>query len=140
MAYRLVGQDCDVTLADGGAWDGDNTIGAATSYKARAKSVRVEDSISVHEMGTALGDTTRKIRPQRSQIRAEIDLQVLNTGILTGFSVGNVASLVLDPLLTTTTTGVYTYTGLVMSNSLDVPDGEQVQRLVIEGPVDGVVS
>ena len=139
MAYRLVGQDCDVTIADGGAWDGDNTLGTATNVKARAKSVRVSDTVSVHEMA-GLGDTTRKIRPQRSSYRAEATLQILNTGILAGLSVGNVASLVLDPLATTTTTGVYSYPGLVMENSLDIVDGEQIQRIVIEGPSEGVVS
>lgn len=139
MAYRLVGQDCDVDIADGGAWDGDNTLAAATNVKARAKSVRIAETVSVHEMA-GLGDNTRKIRPQRSSYRAEATLQVLSTGILSGLAVGNVAALTLDPLATTTTTGVYTYPGIVMENSLDIVDGEQIQRLVIEGPSEGVVS
>jgi len=140
MAYRLVGQDCDVTLADGGAWDGDNTLAAASSVQARAKSVRVADTISVHEVGTGLGDTTRAVRPQRTSYRAEVSLQVLSSGITSGLSVGNVASLALDPLATTTTTGVYTYTGIVTERSLEVQDGETIERIVIEGPCDGDVA
>jgi hypothetical protein len=130
MAYRTVGQDCSCTLNIGGAWDGTVNLEGANSVKGIARSIRLDDSISVHEVGTALGDTTRKIRPQRASYRCEIEMYVESTGII-AIDEGEYAQVVFNEL-----SGLgsnHTYNGLVISTSLDVPDGPQVQRIVIEG-------
>jgi len=129
MAYRLVGQDCSVTLNIGGTWDGTPNWEGANSVKALARSVRLSDTVSVHEVGTALGDTTRKIRPQRASYRCELELFVLNSGIV-AIDEGEYASVVFNEL-----SGLganHTYTGLVTEVTLDVPDGPTIQRIVIE--------
>lgn len=138
MGYRLVGKDCDVTIASGGAWDGSHTIGTATNIKLLAKSVRCQDLGDTLTIA-AIGDTQKYYRPGQTSYRVELDLYIDSTGIVS-LAKGDVAQLVLDPLATTSTSGVYTYTGVVDQTDLDVSGQDQTQRIVILGPAEGTTS
>lgn len=129
MAYRTVGQDCSVTLNIGGAWDGTPNWEGANSVKSLARSVRLQDTVSVHEMA-GLGDMTRKIRPQRASYRCELELYVDSGGVI-AIDEGEFASVVVNEVSGLGTN--HTYTGIVTEVSLDVPDAPQIQRIVIEG-------
>jgi hypothetical protein len=138
MGYRVIGKDADVTIASGGAWDGSHTIGTATNIKLLAKSVRCQDIGDTLTIA-AIGDTQKFHRPGQTSYRVEVDLYIDSTGII-GLSKGDVARLVLDPLATTTTTGVYTYDGVVDETTLEVSGQDQVQRIVILGPAEGTTT
>jgi len=138
MAYRLIGRDCDVTLASGGAWDGSHTIGTVTNVRLLAKSVRCQDIGDTLTIA-AIGDSYKYHRPGQGSWRVETDLYIDSSGIIP-LAMGDVAQIVLDPLATTSTTGSYAFTGVVDETTVEVSGQDQVQRIVILGPVEGVTS
>jgi hypothetical protein len=125
-----------VNLYDGSAWNGSNTLGSAQDIGDILKSLKASDTMSTHDM-TTLGDSRKKKRPSYGESRVEIEMEVLSTGVLGGFAVGNVAAV---SVLEKSALGGHTWTGIVIENSLDCPDGADIHRIVIDCDVDGAVA
>lgn len=136
MSYRLVAKDAEVQVASGGQWTGTNTVGTATTVTTLARSVRCEDIGDVLTI-EPIGGGYRYHRPGKQYWRVEAEFYINSTGILP-LSKGDVAALTLDPLATTSTSGSYTYTGIVERTSLEVSGNDNLQRVTIVGPAEGI--
>ena len=136
MAYRLLGQDCAVTIEDGGAFDGTPTYagGAAIlAVTAFARSISIKEDVSTRDM-RGLGNTTKRLRPANDAGHSvELKLLVESTGAIV-ITLGHYYKVTFKAL--SSFVSASTYEGIAVSQSVEAPDGEQVQTIVIEGPAD----
>lgn len=125
---RLIGKDCAIQITNGGVQDGSPNWGTATSIKAFAESIQIDDSLDTVEV-TSLGDTRKRFRAHVGQTTVEITLRVPSSGPILMDALGNYVRVEFKPL---STMGTYlTYTGLLTSNRISAPDGPQQQTLTI---------
>ena len=132
MAYRLLGQDILCSIYAGGAFDGTPGYGAEQVVEALARSVSYKEDVSTRDM-RGLGSTAKRMRPANDAgWSLELKLLVSSGGLVTVVT-GQYAKVVLKLL---SSFSASTYEGIVVSQSIEAPDGEQIQTIVIEGPAD----
>lgn len=134
--YRLIGQDCACSIYDGGVFGGTPSYGAEIPVQAFAKSISLKEEMGTRDM-RGLGDTTKRLRPaQDSGFSVELKL-LIGSGGAVAVTTGHYAKVVFKSL---SSFSPGTYIGIVTSQSIEAPDGEQVQTLVLEGPADMSVA
>jgi hypothetical protein len=125
---RLIGKDCAVQITDGGVQDGSPNWGTAVPIKALAEKIEIDDTVDTTEV-TALGDTRKKLRAHEGSTNLVVTLRVQDTGPILLSSLGNYVRLEIKALSSMANYTVYT--GLLVGNKHDIPDGAQQQVLTI---------
>lgn len=135
MAYRLVSFDSAVTVANHGPWATAGTTATTNTVTLRATSVRVENVGDPLQL-SAIGDRYKYVRPGPSSWRANVEMMIPSDGPL-DVEEGDVVTVYLQPLASTTTTGTYAYTGVVDSMQVSVDTPNVRQTISLTGPVEG---
>lgn len=136
QAFRVIGRDLDCDIYDGGAVDGSPSYGAATAIEGRIRELRISDEVGEID-NAALGDATKRFRPDQSEWTIEADMVIESTGIVS-ITLGNYVKLITKAY---SSFGAATYEGFLKSQDIVSRMGETaVQRITLRGPADMTVA
>ena|SRR5690349_3911638 len=126
---KLIGQDAQVTLSISTLQGITPNFSGAASIMAFARSIREQEGTETVNVA-AIGDKRDKTRVKRGNTRIELELLVDVSGPIAHGMIGHYAQVVITPL---SGLGAISepYVGVITERSLDVPDNEQIERLVI---------
>lgn len=131
---RSVGQDCTVTVEQGGLQDGTPNYAAAVDLTTWFKRANVDEK-AVEADVSSLGDDVERIRVKRTGVTIQADFQVDSTvGPRFKGKTGNYARITFTPFSGLAVTEVYE--GVIVGRRWEVPDDEQIESLTIRVGAD----
>lgn len=133
---RVIGRDLDCDIYAGGAVDGTPNYGSAIPIEGRIRELRISEEVGEID-NAALGDTTKRIRPDQSEWTIEADLVVETSGLI-AITLGHYVKLVTKAY---SSFGAATYEGFLKSLEVVSRMGETcTQRITLRGPADMTVA
>jgi len=136
QTFRVIGRDVYCEIYDGGAVDGTPSYGSAVSINGRARELRISEEIGEIDVA-ALGDLTKRLRPDQAEWTIEADMVIESTGIVS-ITLGNYVKLITKAY---SSFGAATYEGFLKSQDIVSRMGETaVQRITLRGPADMTVA
>lgn len=134
---RVIGRDANCDIYDGGACDGTPTYGSAIAVDLIAREIRV--ALEIGEIDTsALGDTTKRFRPDQGEWTIELDLVVETSGLI-DISLGNYVKVEYKAYSGFSIAA--TYEGFLKGLEVTSRMGDVcIQRMTLRGPADMTVA
>ena len=135
----IIGENCTVTIAFGGAQDGSPATFTADTYTCIARSARATTSVATVDV-SALCDTVSKVQATKSSGTLELELLVDSVvGPICSLKEGYYVQVVLT--LNGLTSAIKTYIGVVTGWGVNVANGEAVtETMTITLGANGVAT
>lgn len=136
---RVIGSDLSCNIYDGGAVDGGTDFNplAPIAIDVLAREVRISEEVGEIDC-SALGDATKRLRPDQTEWTIELDLVVETTGLIS-IALGNYVFVEHKAHSGFATNAEYT--GYLKSLEVVSRMGETcTQRITLRGPADMTVA
>jgi len=137
QTFRVIGRDLSCDIYDGGAVDGAPSYGSAIAVDTLAREVRL--AVEVGEIDvSALGDATKRFRPDQSEWTIEMDLVVESIGLI-NIDIGDYVKVEYKAYSGFATAS--TYEGFMKNLEIVSREGTAcIQRMTLRGPADQTVA
>jgi len=137
QTFRVIGRDLIATIYDGGAVDGSGSFVTPIAVDTLCRELRISEEIGEIDVA-ALGDLTKRLRPDQAEWTIEADLVVESSGLV-NIALGNYVKVVTKAHSAFAANAEYT--GFLKNLEVVSRMGDAcTQRMTLRGPADQAVA